>query len=307
MNKPLLYYLCCLAVFSGCQNMNSPSKAATPKDTVAAPDGISAKVVAGDLDSSMVALKTFQTLSLEDAISQVWEFEDADKIHWKKIFWDSVSDTRQYPELALFPDHSALLNPRWDIKIGTWNLDKENGEMSLQWKDGSADLFIVRQRALRQMELAWHRGGDLALVRLKSDAVVHRRAMEDPYYPVNNGWRIRPAAKETRGQLRRRIQGCIQWYALFFMDNHNRQRTEISFEGLPSCFVWYNGGIGMQSKSSLDKRWMACFYSDDQAYTAYDMVAAELERHELKWPEHPTNWVKQTGDVLQQLADKFGD
>jgi hypothetical protein len=287
--------------------MGSSPKAVSQADTAATSGGVSAKVIVNNLDSSMVALRTFQTLSLEDAISQVWEFEDADKTHWNKIFWDSVSDTRQYPELALFPDHSALLNPRWEIKLGTWNLDKENGEMSLQWKDGSADLFIVRQRALRQMELAWHRGGDLALVRLKSDAIVHKRVREDPYYPANNGWRIRPAAKETREQLRRRVQGCIRWYALFFMDNHNRQRTEISFEGLPSCFEWYNGGIGMQSKSSLDKRWIACFYSDDQAYTAYDMIAAELGKHELKWPEHPTSWIRQTGEVLQQLTDKFRD
>jgi len=277
------------------------------EDTTVTSGEIPAKAVVSDLDTSMIALKTFQTLSLENAISQVWEFEDADKTHWNKIFWDSVTDTRQYPELALFPDHSALMNPRVELRMGTWTLDKENGEMSLQWKDGSADLFIVRQRALRQMEVAWHRGGDLALVRLKSDAIVHKRAAEDPYYPANNRWRVRPAAKETREQLRRRIRDCVRWYALFFMDNHNRQETEISFSGLPSCFEWYNGGIGMQSKSSLDKRWMACFYSEDQAYTAYDMIAGELEKHELKWPEHPTSWVKQTGEVLQQLAGKFRD
>ena len=307
MNKPLLYYLCCLTVFSACRNMGSFSRDSLKEDTSSKLGEIPAKVIVSDLDSSMVALKTFRTLSLEDAISQVWEFEDADKTHWNKIFWDSVSDTRQYPELALFPDHSALLDPRWAIKMGTWTLDKENGEMSLLWKDGTADLFIVRQRALRQMEVAWHRGGDLALVRLKSDAIVHRHAVEDPYYPSNNQWRFRPKAKETREQLRRRVRDCVRWYALFFMDNHNRQKTEISFSGLPSCFEWYNGGIGMQSKSSLDKAWILCFYSEDQAYTAYDMIAAELGKHELKWPEHPTSWVRQTGEVLQQLADKFRD
>ncbi len=307
MNKPLLYYLCCLTVFSACGNMGSSSRIASHDDSITTQSETSAKVITSDLDTSLVALRTFQTLSLEDAISQVWEFEDADKAHWNKIFWDSVNDIRQYPELALFPDHSALLNLRWEIKMGTWTLDKENGEMSLLWKDGSADLFIVRQRALRQMELAWHRGGDLALVRLKSDAIVHRRPVEDPYYPSNNQWRIRPKVKETREQLRRRIRDCVRWYALFFMDNHNRQQKEISFSGLPSCFEWYNGGIGMQSKSSLDKKWIACFYSDDQAYMAYDMIAAELGKHELKWPEHPTSWVKQTGEVLQQLAGKFRD
>ena len=303
MNKPLLF-LYCLAAAASCRNTGAHPKSKVTIDTITA--GKMAAVPATiEPDTSMVALKTFQTLSLDDAISQLWIFEDADKTHWNKIFWDTVTDTRQYPELALFRDHSALLNPRCGLKIGTWNLDKENGEMSLLWKDGSADLFIVRQRALRQMELAWHRGGDLALVRLKSDAIVHKHAVEDPYYPSNVKWMIRPAAKETREQLRHRIKDCVHWYALFFMDNHNRQETEISFSGLPSCFEWYNGGIGMQSKSGLDKKWIACFHSEDQAYTAYDIIAGELGKHELKWPEHPTSWVKQTGEVLHQLADKF--
>jgi hypothetical protein len=293
-----------MAVAVSCRNKGSHPHPTVTMDT-GATDKIAAVPATTDLDTSMMALKTFQTLSLEDAISQVWKFDDADKTHWNKIFWDTVTDTRQYPELALFQDHSALLNPRCGLKTGTWNLDKENGEMSLLWKDGSADLFIVRQRALRQMELAWHRGGDLALVRLKSDAIVHKHAEEDPYHPSNVTWMISPEAKETHDQLRHRIKACVHWYALFFMDNHNRQETEISFSGLPSCFEWYNGGIGMQSKSGLDKKWLACFYSEDQAYAAYDIIAGEIGKHELKWPEHPTSWVKQTGEVLQQLTNKF--
>jgi hypothetical protein len=305
MNKPLLFYLSCLLLLTACRGRTARGNSVKTQDTVVAVQDITADKRTDNLDTSMVSLKTFRTLSLDDALSQVWAFDDADKTHWNNIFWDSVTDTRQFPELALFPDHSAVLNPRCGIKLGKWDLDKENGEMSLQWKDGSADLFIVRQRALKQMELVWHRGGDLALVRLKSDAIVHRQAAEDPYYPSNNKWRIKPPARETRDQLRQRIKGCVHFYALFFSDNHKRQATDISFSGLPSCFEWYNGAIGMQSKSGLDKRWIACFYSEDQAYTAYDIVADELGKHNLKWPEHPTSWVKQTGEVLQQLADKF--
>ena len=310
MNKPLLFYLSCLILLCSCRNKAAHAHSAKNRDAVAdtvvaMQEDTAVHGAVTDLDSSLVSLKLFQRLSLEDAISQVWEFDDADKTHWNKIFWDSITDTRQFPELALFPDHSAVLNPRCGIKMGKWDLDKENGEMSLQWKDGSADLFIVRQRALKQMEVVWHRGGDLALVRLKSDAIVHRRPVEDPYYPSNNQWRTRPAARETKDQLRQRLKDCIHFYSLFFLDNNKRHSTEISFSGLPSCFEWYNGAIGMQSKSGLDKSWIACFYSEDQAYTAYDIIADELGRHTLKWPEHPTSWVKQTGEVLQQLADKF--
>jgi hypothetical protein len=306
MNKLLLLYLFLLTVLSACHHANSTTHKAT--DTVALTD-IAARTVSEttltDLDSSMLSLKSFRSLSLEGAISQDWEFDDADKAHWNAIFWDSLSNTRQYPELALFPDHSAVLNPRCGLKMGTWNLDKENGEMSLQWKDGSADLFIVRQRALRQMELLWHRGGDMALVRLKSDALAHRDMKNDPYYPANNRWRIPPSNPESRDQLRHRVRECIHWYSLFFLDDHFRQKTDISYSGFPTCFEWYNGGIGMKPRVELDKSWKNIFYSDEQASLAYDMISDELGRHGLKWPEHPTSWVEQEGQVLEQLAGKF--
>ncbi|HEY4206551.1 MAG TPA: hypothetical protein VGM31_07060 [Puia sp.] len=307
MNKLLLQYLFLSMVLYACKHASSarhkdgPDTISLTETSIKAPP----ENTITDLDSSMVSLKTFRSLSLEGAISQVWEFEDADKSHWNDIFWDSLADTRKFPELALFPDHSALLNPRCGLKMGTWNLDKENGEMSLQWKDGSLDLFIVRQRALRQMELLWHRGGDIALVRLKSDALVHKDMKDDPYFPENNRWRVRPSSSETRDQLRRRIRACIHWYSLFFLDNHFRQKKEISFNGYPTCFEWYNGGIGMKVKLDLDKSWKSIFYSEDQALTAYDMIADELGKHHLKWPEHPTSWVEQEGQVLEQLAGKF--
>ena len=117
MNKPLLL-LCCLAVASSCRNTGSHSNPTVMIDS-ATPGKTAAMPATTDLDTSMMALKTFQTLSLEDAISQVWKFDDADKTHWNKIFWDTVTDTRQYPELALFHDHSALLSPRCGLKIGT--------------------------------------------------------------------------------------------------------------------------------------------------------------------------------------------
>jgi len=72
MNKPLLFYLCCLTALSSCRNMGSPSKKVTlQEDTTVTSGEIPAKAVVSDLDTSMIALKTFQTLSLENAIRQV--------------------------------------------------------------------------------------------------------------------------------------------------------------------------------------------------------------------------------------------
>ena len=307
-NYPLtcLFYLVLLSACGHRPGHAGKDQAATPGSDSTLQRSPRTPPVVTQLDTSMVSLKTFGTLSLEDVISQLWEFEDADRHHWDRVFWDRVTDTRQFPEMALFPDHSVVKNPRVNLQTGKWKLDKDTRQLQLLWAHGPAEIYIIRQVALKQMELY---GVDTvrspAIIMLSAKAIVHRRAVEDPYYPSNNEWRLKPAVSETRDQIRRRVKACVHFYSLFFLDNHRRQETDISFSGLPSCFEWYNGSFAMQSKASLDKKWVDCFYSEMQAWTAYDMLADELEKRELKWPEHPTSWVEQTGQVLDQLYNKL--
>ena len=258
-----------------------------------------------DLDTSLVNLKTFRNVAVTDVLSQVWKMEDADRAHWNEIFWDSIANTRQYPELALFSDHTFSANARCTMQMGKWSLDKGTGNLILQGAGGRNQVYGVEKIALKQMLLTRPEKDGEARIRLSAGAVVHRRLTEDPFYPANNSWRVKPASPETQEQIKERIRGCVHFYSLFFLDNHKRQEKEISFSGLPSCFVWYNGGIGMQVKLELDKKWIACFYSKEQAMTAYEMISDQLGSHTLKWPEHPTSWVEQTGQVLDQLSHKF--
>lgn len=304
MNKIILGGLFCFWALSACRQ-GAVKHIKHVSDTVveAVPDtGRQAGIT--DPDTSMISLKTFKAVALADVVGQVWKFEDADQPHWNEIFWDSVTDTRQYPEMALFPDHSVVSNPRCQLQMGKWKLNKDTRELVLQYP-GYSETYVVRDIALKQLELTRETTVGQADIRLSAEALVHKRPAEDPYYPANNQWRIKPAALEKPDKLRLRIKNCIHFYSLFFLDNHLRQETEISFSGLPSPFIWYNGGIGMQPKATLDKKWIDCFYSSDQAYTAYDLLSTQLEKHELKWPEHPTSWVEQTGEVLVQLTEKF--
>jgi len=302
MNKALFL---CLFFFCGlcaCRNKGGRHRDSDTVSLAAVLKEPEKKDTIVDLDTSMISLKKYGAVSLETVISQRWTFADADQAHWNEIFWDSATDTRQYPELALFPDHTVTANARCGLETGSWQLDKESREMRLRFQNGLSRVYTVRKIALKQLELGWAKEDGLAVIKLTAEGIVHQRPEEDPYFPTNNQWRLRPGSSETRAQIRKRIKECAHFYSLFFLDNNRRQEQEISFSGLPSCFVWYNGGIGMQSKQELDKKWIACFYSESQAYAAYDMIADELGRHALKWPEHPTSWVRQTGEVLEQLS-----
>ena len=304
MNRALFFLLFLTGGFCGCGSKGSGHREPVAK-TLADLRSSMQKDTIADLDTSLISLKKQGAVALETVMSQRWTFEDADQPHWNEVFWDSATDTRQYPELVFFPDHAVTANARCVLQIGNWQLNKDTREIRLHFKNGSTRGYLVRQIALKQMELGWPREDGMAVIKVKADGLVHRRVEEDPFYPANNQWRFRPAVAENSVQIRRRIRDCVHFYSLFFLDNNRRQEREISFSGLPSCFVWYNGGIGMQSRLELDKKWIACFFSEAQAYTAYDMIADELGKHSLHWPEHPTSWVKQTGEVLGQLAGKL--
>jgi hypothetical protein len=256
-------------------------------------------------DSSLLSLKATAFAALSDVLSQDWKFDDADKSHWNEIFWDSVKDKRQFPELALFRDHTVTENARCRLRMGKWAINKDTRELILRFGHGATRTYFVRDIAMKQMALTWRRPSDAVELTLSAEALVHKRPEEDPFYPGNNQWRIRPSVAETDEQLRARVRECVHFYALFFRDIYQRGETEISYSGLPNCFIWYNGGIGMQAKEDLGDKWMNCFYSSYQALKAYEMVASILGRHQLKWAEHPASWVKEIADVLDQIAEKL--
>jgi hypothetical protein len=300
---PLLFWFCAL---SGCQGRHGIHNSSKDHGTSGQQGAKDDPADITDLDTSMLSLTAGPRISINDLLSQDWNFEDVDPPHWNEYFWDSSADARIYPGIALFKDQSVTVNARSRIQMGKWALNKESRELSMQFSDGSSITYIIRQVSVRRMELIRSKGFfDIAKIKLSAGAIVHKRAEEDPFYSSNNWWRIRPGTSETPEQIRRRIKNCVHFFALYFLDNHHRQETDISFIGFPSCFIWYNGGIGIEKEADLEKKWKDCFYSETQAMEGYRLLEDILQSHTLKWPDHPTSWIQQTGEVLQQMADKL--
>ena len=296
MNKLLLLSFICLPGFFACQYKKTKH--------------YSYKKIADtynnyDLDTSLISLKSFSAKPLNEALSQLWKMDDVTQKYWNKLFWDSVANKRKYPELALYKDFSATENARCKIRMGKWEVDKKHRELLLSFDDGTHKTYFVQKILLQKMVVSQRVGEDDVVLDFSSDGIVHGQIADDPFYPANNLWRIKPKSPETHEQIVRRVKQCVHFYSLFFQDNHQRGATDISFIGLPNCFEWYNGGIGLPNKSDLDKNWIDCFYSEQDAMKGYQLLETIIENHDLKWPEHPTSWIKQTHEVLDQIDDKL--
>jgi len=308
-------FLFCIWGFSACKGGNSRHRNKQSDTSKVVLSEVNPTDVSTEVDTALLSLKKSGAVALEGVLSQVWKFDITDQSPCKLAFWDSATNAGGHPELGLYPDHSVTINTPCGFRIGKWQLNKDTRELLLHWDlpgtrlqqdDGLRQTkYIIREIALKHLELGWNAERGPVNVRLSAEALVHKRFVEDPFYPANNLWRVRPSNPETNEQIRMRVKNCVHFYSLFFLDNHQRQEEEIAFTRLPSCFIWYNGGIGIQPRPKLDKSWMDCFYSVDQAMTGYGLIETELEKHQLKWPEHPTSWIKQTGEVLEQLAGKL--
>jgi len=256
-------------------------------------------------DTALRALKRAGIVSIQELLSQRWELEDADRRHWDGLLWDSELHKRKYPSICLFRDNAFTQNARCGIRMGSWKLNTTSRILELDYKEGTPERYVIRDVSLKMIEAVLEDGMDSIQIRLQSDGIVHKRAAEDPFYPSNNSWRIKPQAPESPSQIRSRLKACVHFYALFFKDNFQRRASDISFIGLPSCFVWYNGGIGLTPMIELDRKWKECFYSEDQAVSAYGMLNDVMQKHNLKWPKHADSWIEETQAVLVQIENQL--
>jgi hypothetical protein len=297
MKKSLLLLVICLTALYGCNHKRTNS--------IRHASLISADTIKEDMDTALVSLKSFSALPLNEAICQLWKMDDAGQKHWNELLWDSLTNKRKFPELALYNDFSVTENARCTVKFGKWKIDKKHRLLLLSFTDGTNKSYFIEKILLQKMVVTQEIGDDEVTISFSSDGLARKQFSDDPFYPANNQWRIRPSAPETDEQILNRMKQCVHFYSLFFQDNHQRQETDISFIGLPNCFQWYNGGIGLIDKPDLDEKWIDCFYSEKDAFKGYEMLKQLIERHELKWPENPTSWIEETHEILDQIHDKL--
>jgi hypothetical protein len=246
-----------------------------------------------------------RAISIYELMSQHWELEDVDKKHWNEFFWDTLKDRRIYSSLYLFPDSTFTENPRNHIATGKWILNKPGRELILFYPNKDEKDYLINEFSLIKLITTWDRDGELLRFEYSADNMVHKKPNEDPFHPLNNRWRIKPASAESAEQIRQRVKYCVHFFALFFKDNRARNEKDISFTGLPNCFTWYNGGIALQSTFELDKKWIGCFYSEEQALQGYEMIKAVLDKHALKWPPRAHGWIEELQSVLGQIRDQL--
>jgi hypothetical protein len=232
-------------------------------------------------------------------LCQNWESkEDVDD----GILNNSSSDLEiPFHGYSFFDDGVMVQNPRDNMKVGKWSLDEKTKHISIVFNDGSKK--DGQLKAIGVKNLLLQLGKDPA-VKYVADGKKHRDLSDDPFYPANNKWRIKPGRTETDSAIKKRVIECVVFYSKFFKDNADRKMPTISFYGLPTCFKWYSGGISVINKDKIGQKWIACFYNKDQAIQGQQLLENIISK-KYNWNRSETKWVRQSADVLRQMADSL--
>ncbi len=271
--------------FCSCNNKNN-TKAGQDK-----------KPAADTLSSLMKSLSTSNTLP--QLLSQTWQSkEDMDD-----GILNGSGDGLEIPfrGFCFFDDGSVVQNPRDNNKTGKWVMDEKTKKITIIFNGGSKKEYKLNAIGVKNLLL---KTGKEAAIKFVADGKKYIDNLNDPFYPANNKWRIKPTHVETDSAVKQRVIECILFYNKFLQDHVNRKLAVISFYGLPSCFKWYQGGISIVNKAKIGPKWIDCFYNKDQAEQGQQLLENIISK-KYNWNRNEANWVKQSADVLLQVADSL--
>ena len=202
---------------------------------------------------------------------------------------------------CFFGDGSLVINPRGNIKFGKWVLDEKTKVINVILEDGSKKVYHLNAIGVKSMLLKTDKEEAEKFV---ADGTHHSSLSDDPFYVSNNKWRVKPAFSEPDVDIKKRVVQAVTFYSKFFNDNADHGYKTISLYGLPTCFNWYKGGIGIITKEKLGKGWIDCFYNKNEAIKGQQLLENVISK-KYKWDKAQTQWVKQSAAVLQQIADSL--
>ncbi|MEO8112265.1 MAG: hypothetical protein ABI594_19615 [Ginsengibacter sp.] len=234
-------------------------------------------------------------------LCQYWELTDAERPTYRDLD-ERKDDIFNIPGIVFMTDSTFLENPKAEMRYGKFTF--KGKEIDAQFDDGKKAVYTVQEKQGNTMTMKRSEKGQSTILYLKGAEVFWPDASKNPFNKMNSAWRVKPTKAESEDELKARLKGCVQFYQYFFKGYVDSKSDEIDYTGLPSCFKWYEGGIFVQGEKKLDKKWIDCFYSEQQALQARQTMEDVLSK-KYDWDTTERNWIKQLVPVLKQVHDKL--
>lgn len=235
-------------------------------------------------------------------LCQYWEVTDAENPTYRDLNDQQTKGLYEIPGIIFMTDSTFLEDPKAEMRYGKFML--KGKVINVQFDDGKKAVYNIQNIQGNTMVLQRVEKDHITILNVKGEQTFWPDASLNPFNKINSKWRIKPAKEETTQELNLRLKECIQFYEYFFQGHAASENSEIDFQGLPTCFKWYEGAIYVQGPKNLDKKFINCFYSEEQAMQARQMME-DVVTKKYDWDTTQKNWLKQTADVLKQIHSKM--
>lgn len=256
-------------------------------------------------DTSAVKLATVGMTDLRNArtlkelICQDWDNEE-DALDAEDMPANSTLEI-QYRSYCFFDDGTVVKDAREIPVVGTWELNEEqkpalinitfaNGEKATEAIGGfGATRLLFAGKADKKKPSTFIAKG-----------FRHNENKNDPFYTENVWWMIKPSKPESDDAIKKRFAAYIHFFVLFYDEYAKTHAKKVSFVGLPSCYDWYAGGIILQRTNKIQRKWIDCFYNEEQAMKAF-RLADKLVSKKYDWGNKGDRWMSRSAGVLKQM------
>jgi hypothetical protein len=246
-------------------------------------------------------------------VTQIWKLADIDldtgaKDDTDVLINDAVNNVFLEKGLMMcfFPngDVSELLG--YKFQQGRWRITSDKTAIEVD-KKGTKDtlkiLDLSQKKGKSYLTVEYAGVGKMEFMAIQS---MLENYEEDPFYPDNNQWRIRPKSEETELELKQRLKNYVRHTTLILKAALERDSDIISFEHSQGIIKIYQGGIGIVKQKNVPEEWAANFFNEEQAMLARKFYRAYLLAGTYKGASSGS-WVADDYKILAGLYKRIDD
>lgn len=131
---------------------------------------------------------------------------------------------------------------------------------------------------------------------------LYQSASYDLFDPVNNKWRIKPAQRENREQLTKRVVDHVSFLIGYFDMVEEKELGYFEPWMLKTPLQFYSNGIGFNGGFERENIWTSNFYDEEDAVAGAEIFVESL--HSVReYPADKSSYTKGYRNALARMRD----
>lgn len=210
--------------------------------------------------------------------------------------------------LRLYKTGHYTLFGKFGSVQGSWVINEEQQTLTLNdfAKSGNAQFDVTQKGAgwlhLRPVSIGGEPVNVEAKVLLKDDPHFEHGDV-DLLSAEMNKWRLKPAKRATKEELKKRVIDHINFMIAYFQLTEDSKQGYFEVWQLQSPYGFYNNGMAIDNYESSDPQpWRAWFYDETEAAEGHKLMAQAL-RSVNKYPAGKKTFTEAYLIVLKEMKE----